>query len=82
MYESNAYDEGDESSGHVSLGDVLEFAEDILTKSSNYNISFSHFVRPETDEEREENGHTAVDTWYTEDERTKIGDLELQFETA
>ncbi|WP_041700185.1 hypothetical protein [Clostridium sp. BNL1100] len=79
IYCDNGYDEG--AAGHIPLADVLTFVEDIMTKSSNYNISFSGFVRPETDEEMKENGHGGVDSWYTFDESVKINDLELQFET-
>jgi hypothetical protein len=82
MYKNYGYAEGNDTARHIPLSDILAFVENIFTKSSNYNISFNGFVRPETDEEREENGHRNVDAWYTFDESIKVNDLELQFETS
>jgi hypothetical protein len=44
------------------------------------DIHFSRFIRLETDEEKEEEGHSLSVEWFTIDDRLDINDAIVQFE--
>jgi len=49
--------------------------------SSRRSINFTYFVRPETEEESEENGHSSGVEWWTKDDRVSINELYVGFES-
>ena len=82
MFEDLHYSEGNEESGFVKLKEILDAVEEIVNLD-NYiseDIHFEYFVRPETEEEAEENGHTDDIEWFTKDESIDIDKVYIQFE--
>lgn len=73
LKEECCYAEGNKEAGHISLGTVLGFVEDILntaTTDEENHISFKNYtVRLETNDEMEEYGHDDNINWYIEDEK-------------
>lgn len=84
LLEDYMYSEGNEEAGFISLSYLLDsIAEVINCDDSNYyndEIKFQYFVRPETEDEMEENGHGDSIEWYTADENIDIEKLNIQFE--
>lgn len=80
-FEDKHYDEGNEEAGFIELSTILNDYEKILNcDDSGSDIHFKKFIRYETDEEKEEEGHSSDITWFTEDERRSIEDTYLEFE--
>ena len=74
------YGEGNEECGFVDLNSVLKLAEEVLNCDEEYgDVEFQYFVRYETEEEKEEEGHSDID-WLTRDTSVDIKDLNIQFE--
>lgn len=84
MIENYMYCEGNEEAGFIPLLHLLgSVAEVINCDNSNYyndDIKFQYFVRRETEEEMEENGHSNYVEWYTADETIDVDKLNIQFE--
>lgn len=84
LLEDNMYCEGNEEAGFIPLSHLLDsIAEVINCDNSNYyndDIKFQYFVRRETEEEMEEEGHGDSIDWYTVDENIDIEKLNIQFE--
>lgn len=81
VFEDRHFDEGNEEAGFVSLKSILSDYEKILNcDDSNSGIHFTEFVRLETDEEKEENGHSLNVEWFTADESHLIKDTYIGFE--
>ena len=78
------YSEGNEEAGFIDLVDILGFVEEIVNcQDENYgDIEFQYFVREETEEELEEEGHDKNVTWFTEDESIDMKKLQIQFEMS
>lgn len=78
------YSEGNEEAGFMPLSDLLSSVEEIINcDENNYyhdEVKFQYFVREETPEEMEENGHSGYVDWYTVDENVDIEKLNIQFE--
>ena len=83
MFEDLFFDEGNEEGGFVKLKDILEAVEEIVNCDDylNRSINFTYFVRPETEEESEENGHSSSVEWWTKDDRVSIDELYIGFES-
>ena len=84
MFEDLHYSEGNEESGFVKLKEILDVVEEIVNLD-NYiseDIHFEYFVRPETPEESEEEGHDSGIEWWTGDERVDIDKVYIQFEAS
>lgn len=80
-YEDKHFDEGNEEAGFVSLSEILSDMEEILNcDDSLSDIHFTKFLRLETDEEKEEEGHSPDVEWFTEDESRSIKDTYIGFE--
>ena len=77
MFEDMFYNEGNEEGGFVKLKDILEAVEEIVNCDDylSRSINFTYFVRPETNEESEENGHDSSIEWWTKDDRVSIDEL-------
>ena len=84
MFEDLHYSEGNEESGFVKLKEILDVVEEIVNLDDyvSDDIHFEYFIRPETDEEAEENGHTDDIEWFTKDESIDIDKVHIQFEGA
>ena len=82
-FEDMFFEEGNEESGFIKLKDILEAIEEIVNCDDylSRNINFTYFVRPETDEEMEENGHSSSVEWWTKDDRVNIDELYIGFES-
>jgi hypothetical protein len=80
----NQYSEGNEEAGYIGLKTALGFVEEVLNcDDRNYgDVEFQYFVRPETDEEAEENEHDDSCTWFIKDECANIEDLRVQYEMS
>ncbi len=77
----NRYSEGNEEAGYIDLSSVLGFVEEILNcDDSERDVEFQYFVRPETEEESKEEGHSRDILWFKEDDVAKIEDLQIQYE--
>lgn len=75
------YDEGNEDAGYIDLSSILNYAEEILNCDDEYgDVKFEYFVRPENQDEAEENKHNDSVTWFVKDESVKIKDLQVQYE--
>jgi hypothetical protein len=80
-YEDKHFDEGNEEAGFVSLKELLTDIETVLNCDDySSDIRFTNFIRLETDEEKEEEGHSLNVEWFTVDDRLNIDDAMLQFE--
>ena len=80
-YEDKHFDEGDETTGYVSLKSLLTDIETILNcDTSTSNIHFTDLLRIETDEEKKENGHSLGVEWFATDEDRLIEDTYVGFE--
>ena len=84
MFEECFYSEGNEDAGFIRLKDILDAVEEIVNLDDyiSDDIHFEYFIRPETDEETEENGHTDDIEWFTKDESIDIDKVYIQFEGA
>ena len=82
MFEECFYSEGNEGAGHIRLKDILNAVEEIVNLDDyiSDDICFEYFVRPETEEEQEENGHTDEIEWWARDKSIDINKLYIQFE--
>lgn len=84
LLEGYMYSEGNEEAGFIPLSHLLDsIAEVINCDNNNYyndDIKFQYFVRPETEDEMEEEGHSDFVEWYTADENIDIEKLNIQFE--
>ena len=82
-FEDLFFDEGSEECGFIKLRDILEAVEEIVNCDDylSRNIDFTHFVRPETEDENEENGHSNNVEWWTKDDRVSIDELYVGFES-
>lgn len=83
MLEDCFYSEGNDEAGFISLKRVLKAAEQVINCDdySSANISFEHFVRPETPEESEDAEHSDSVEWWTKDENIDIDKLYIQFQS-
>lgn len=80
-FEDRHFDEGNDEAGFIDLKSILNDYEKILNcDDSMSDIHFTHFIRLETDEEKEEEGHSLDVEWYTVDERFDIDKAIVQFE--
>lgn len=80
-YEDKHFNEGNEEAGFVSLRELLTDIETILNCDDySSDIHFSNFIRLETDEEKEEEGHDLDIEWFTTDERLDVKEAIIQFE--
>lgn len=84
LLEGYMYSEGNKEAGFIPLLHLLaSIAEIINCDNNNYyndDIKFQYFVRPETEDEMEEEGHSDFVEWYTADENIDIEKLNIQFE--
>jgi len=82
-FEDMFYNEGNEENGFIKLKDILEAVEEIINCDDylSRSINFTYFVRPETEEESEENGHSSNVEWWTKDDRVNIEELYVGFES-
>jgi len=82
IFEDMTYDEGNETGGFIKLRDILEAVEEIINCDDylSGSINFTYFVRPETEDESEENGHGSDVEWWCKDDRVSIDDLYVGFE--
>ena len=82
-FEDMFFDEGDEDKGFIKLKDILEAVEEIVNCDDylRRSINFTYFVRPETNEESEENGHSSGVEWWCKDDRVNIDELYVGFES-
>jgi len=83
MFEDMFYEKGNEEGGFIKLKDVLEAVEEIVNCDDylNGSINFTYFVRPETEEESEDNSHSSGVEWWTKDDRVSIDELYVGFES-
>jgi len=80
-YEDKHFDEGNEEAGFVSLSEILSDMEEILNCDDSLpDIHFTKFLKLETAEEKEEEGHSQDVEWFTEDESHNIKDTYIGFE--
>jgi len=83
MFEDSFYDEGNEDAGYIELRDILNAVEEIINcdDSMSVDIKFNCFVRPETEDEKIENGHDDDDSieWWIKDESVDIDNLYVYF---
>jgi hypothetical protein len=77
LQEECTYDEGNEEAGHMTLRSIFEFVEDILNKADEERFFKlgKHYVRLETEEEMQEEGHSENVEWYTVDEEINLKNL-------
>jgi len=82
MFEDCFYSEGREDTGFIKLTNILNIVEEVVNLDDymSEKIKFEYFVRPETDEEIEENGHSTGVEWWTKDEDVSLNDLYIQFQ--
>jgi hypothetical protein len=79
-FEDIHFDKGNEEAGFVSLISLLNDIETVLNcDDSSSDIHFTNFIRLETDEEKEEEGHSLDVEWLTMDERLDINEAIIQF---
>lgn len=80
-YEDKHFDEGNEEAGFVGLSEILSDIEEILNCDDSLpDIHFTKLLRLETDEEKEDEGHSTDVEWFTEDESRSIKDTYIGFE--
>jgi len=82
LLEECYYGEGNEEAGHIPLKTVLKGIEEIIN-SDDYlddDIEFNCFVRPMTEEERQENGYSDYVEWWTRDDKLDINKLYIGFQ--
>lgn len=81
LFEESFYSEGNEEAGFIKLTTLLNAVEEVVNCDDyiDGDITFEYFVRPETDEENEENGHPTGVEWWTQNENVNINDLYIQF---
>lgn len=84
MFEEHFYSEGNEEAGFIRLKEILDAVEEIVNLDDyiSDDIHFEYFVRTETEEESEEEGHTDEIEWWTGDESIDIDKVYIQFEGA
>lgn len=84
MFEDNFYSEGNEDAGFIRLKEILDAVEEIVNLDDyiSDDIHFEYFVRPETEEESEKEGHNNGVEWWTGDERVDIDKVYIQFEAS
>jgi hypothetical protein len=77
LQEDCSYDEGNDEAGHIGLSNIFEFVEEILNKADEERLLKlgNRFVRLETPEEMEEEGHSNSVIWYKEDEEIDLKKL-------
>jgi len=82
MFDDCFYSEGNEESGFIKLTNILSMVEEVVNCDdyTGDKIEFEYFIRPETDEEIEENGHPTGVEWWTRDESVNLNDLYIQFQ--
>jgi len=82
MFEENFYSEGNEEAGFIRLKEILDAVEEIINLDDyiSDNIHFEYFVKPMTDEEAEDEGHSDGVEWWTKDESIDIDKVYIQFE--
>ena len=82
-FEDMFFEEGNEESGFIKLKDILEAIEEIVNCDDylSKSINFTYFVRPETEDEMEENGHGSGVEWWCKDDRVNIYELYVGFES-
>jgi len=82
MFEECFYSEGNEGAGHIKLKDILNAVEEIVNLDDyiSEDICFEYFVRPETEEESEDEGRNDGIEWWTRDKSIDINKLYVQFE--
>ena len=79
-YEDKHFDEGNEELGWIKLRSLLNDIETVLNCDDySSDINFTNFIRLETDEEKEEEGHSLSVEWFTADERLDIDKAIVQF---
>ncbi len=77
----NRYSEGNEDARYIDLSSVLGFVEEILNcDDRERDIEFQYFVRPETEEESKEEGHSTDIMWFKKNDVAQIEDLQIQYE--
>jgi len=83
-FEDHHYSEGNEEAGFIRLKDILDAVEEIVNLDDyvSDDIHFEYFVRPETAEESEDEGHGDGIEWWTGDEKIDIDKVYIQFEGA
>lgn len=80
-FEDRHFDEGNDEAGYIDLKSILNDYEKILNcDDSMSDIHFTQFIRLETDEEKEEEGHSLDVEWFTVDDRLDINKAVVQFE--
>jgi len=82
MFEDHFYDEGSEDKGFIELKTILKVIEEIVNCDDylSKSINFTEFVRPETEEESEENGHSSGVDWWCKDDILDVNKLYIGFE--
>lgn len=84
MFEEHFYSEGNEQAGYIKLKEILDAVEEVINLDDDCDIcgdiSFEYFVRPETLEESEDEGHTDDIEWMSADGSVDINKLLIQFE--
>jgi len=82
MFEEHFYSEGNEQAGYIKLKEILDAVEEVINLDDyiDGDIHFEYFVRPETLEESEDEGHTDEIEWMVADGSIEINDLLIQFE--
>lgn len=82
MFEECFYSEENEQAGYIRLKEILDAVEEIVNLDDyiSGDINFEYFIRPETEEESEVEGHTDEIEWWTKDESIDINKLYIQFQ--
>lgn len=84
MFEDCFCSKGNESLGIIKLKTILNAVEEIVNLDDYISdkIEFEYFVRPETEEESEENDHSDYDgiEWWTRNESIDIEKVYVQFQ--
>jgi hypothetical protein len=79
-FEDLHFDEGNEEAGYIKLQDILDTVEEIINCDDySSDIKFKSFIRPETDEEKIDEGHDENTEWFTFDEDNDFNKY-IQFE--
>lgn len=82
MFEEHFYSEGNEEAGFIRLKEILDAVEEIVNLDDyiSGNINFEYFIRPETEDEAEIEGHTDEIEWWIGDESIDIDKVYVQFQ--
>jgi len=82
MFEDLHYSEGNEEAGFVRLKEILDAVEEMVNLDDyiSDDIHFEYFIRPETVEEAEIEGHSDEIEWWVGDERIDIDKVYIQFD--